>query len=145
MYKKVNGYFIVEAVYLIPIVLLLYFLVIVSGFYLYDRCVISQDGYLLAFRAGHFSDSAENYGEIIYADMPEEIDESYIRDRFSDRSKVYPYLREGELKVKVQNEEVIVTVSGFRRLLSVNKSVLRQNPIKIIRDVRRKNHGSEIP
>lgn len=145
MCKKVNGYFTVEAVYLIPIILLLYFLVIVSGFYLYDRCVISQDCYLLAFRTGHFSDSAENYGEIIYADMPEEIDESYIRDRFSDKSKAYPYLGEGELTVNVKNEEIIVTVSGFDRLLSVRKSVLRQNPFKIIRGVRRQNHGSEIP
>lgn len=145
MCKKVEGYFVVEAVYLIPIVLLLYFLVIVSGFYLYDRCVISQDSYLLAFRAGHFTDSAENYGEIIYADMPEEIDESYIKDRFSYRLNVYPYLGAGEVTANLQNEEVIVTVSGFGGLLSVKKTVLRQNPIKIIRSVRRENHGSEIP
>lgn len=134
-----------EAVYLIPIVLLLYFLIIVSGFYLYDRCVISQNCYLLAFRAGHFSDSAENYGEVIYADIPEEIDISYIRDRFSYQSDFYPYLGEGELEIKVQGEEVEVSVFGFNQLLSVSKSVLRQNPLKVIGSVRRKNYGSEIP
>lgn len=145
MCKRVGGYFTVEAVYLIPIVLLLYALIIVSGFYLYDRCVISQDCYLLAFRAGYFTDSGEGYGEVIYADMKEEIDENYIRDRFAYKSGLYPYLGEGEMTVYLQNEVTTVSISGFDHLLFMSKSVSRQNPFKIIRSVRRQNDGSKIP
>lgn len=145
MCKKIKGYFTVEAVYLIPIVLLLYVLIILGGFYLYDRCVMSQDCYLLAFRAGRFTHSAEHYGEIIYADMQEEIDVNYIKDRFAYKSQFYPYLEGGECKVHMQNEVITVSASGFDRLLFVSKSVPRQNPLKIIRKVRRQNNGCEIP
>lgn len=145
MCKKVKGYFTVEAVYLIPIILLLYILIILSGFYLYDRCVISQDCYLLAFRAGCFTDYAENSGNIIYADMTEEVDENYIRDRLAYKKGLYPYLREGKVKVYMQDEVITVSVSGFDELLYMSKSVPRQNPLKIIKRTRRQNNGSEIP
>lgn len=144
-YKKLSGYYMVEAVYLIPLVLLLYLLIILSGFYLYDRCVISQDCYLLAFRAGQFTNSSENYGEIIYADMPEEMNENYIRSRFTDKSEFYPCLGEGNCEAYLQNEVITVTISGYEQLLSVNKSVAELNPFKVIRNVRRQENASKVP
>jgi len=145
MYKEIKGYLTLEAVYLVPIILLLYVLVIVGGFYLYDRCVISQDCYLLAFRAGQFTGSEENYGEIIYADITKEFDEGYIWDRFAYKSKYYPYCRDLKYKVHKQDEAMNISVSGFRDLLSVKKSVPCLNPIKIIKNVRGQNNGSEVP
>lgn len=145
MYKKIRGYFTLEAVYLVPIILLLYALVIMGGFYLYDRCVISQDCYLLAFRAGQFTDSAVNYGKIIYADMTEEFDERYVRERFAYKSKFYPYSMDLKCRVNKKNEVVNISVSAFRNLLSVKKSVPCLNPIKIIQNVRGQSNGSEIP
>lgn len=145
MCKRTGGYFTVEAVYLIPIILFLYGLIIVSGFYLYDRCVISQDCYLLAFRAGHFTDSGENYGEIIYADMTEELDEEYVRARFLTRARLYPYFGEGKMRVNLQNEIITVSMSGFDGLLHMSKSIPRHNPFRIIKNVRRECNGSKIP
>lgn len=145
MYKRIRGFFTVEAVYLVPIILLLYVLVIVGGFYLYDRCVISQDCYLLAFRTGQFTDSAANYGKIIYADLTEEFDESYVRERFAYKSKFYPYSVDLKYRVYKKNEVMNISVSGFQNLLSVKKSVPCLNPIKIIRSVRGQSNGSEIP
>lgn len=145
MFKEIKGYFTIEAVYLIPMILLLYVLIIVGGFYMYDRCVISQDCYLLAFRAGQFTDSAENYGKIIYADMTEEFDESYIRDRLSYKSDFYPYSEDLDYTAYKQNDEMNITVSGFGNLLSIKKSVPCLNPVKIIKRVRGQNNGSKIP
>lgn len=137
MYKKIKGYFTVEAVYLIPIILLLYVLIIISGFYLYDRCVMSQDSYLLAFRGGHFTDYEENEGTVIYAEMQEKIDENYIMERMAYKTGFYPYFGEEDVKVYVQDEVITVSLSGFEELLYMNKSVLRQNPLKGIKNVRR--------
>lgn len=145
MYKKMNGYFMVEATYLVPIVLLLYMLFIVGGFLLYDRCVISQDCYLLAFRAGRFTNHRENYGEIIYGEMTGKPDETYVKERLAYKTGLYPYLGEGDITVYVQNEVITVSLSGFGNLLFVSKSIPRQNPLKIVKDVRRQNNGSKIP
>lgn len=49
-FRKANGYFTVEASMLMPLVLSLIALIFYLTFYLYDRCVISQDVYILAFR-----------------------------------------------------------------------------------------------
>ena len=86
MNKKWNGYLTVEASFLMPMVLFLYMLVILCGFYLYNRCVISQDNYLLAFRGSRFTDAAENYGEVIYGETEEtDPDESYLKSRMAQR------------------------------------------------------------
>lgn len=67
-YRRMKGYLTVEAAFVMPIVLFLYMLLILAGFYLYDRCVISQDTYLLAFRESRFTDVRQD--EVIYGDMP---------------------------------------------------------------------------
>ena len=45
-----EAYFTVEAVLIFPIALYICIFIIYSGFYIYDRCVISQDAYRAALR-----------------------------------------------------------------------------------------------
>ena len=100
MNKKWNGYLTVEASFLMPMVLFLYMLVILCGFYLYNRCVISQDNYLLAFRGSRFTDAAENYGEVIYGETEEtDPDESYLKSRMAKKASLYPFCRIQEQRV----------------------------------------------
>lgn len=44
------AYFTVEASFLVPAVLVLFVLVIYLGFFLYDRCLYTQDAYIICFR-----------------------------------------------------------------------------------------------
>lgn len=46
-----DAYFTVEASLLIPTVLVIFVLLIYLSFYLYDRCLIVQDAYILCFRS----------------------------------------------------------------------------------------------
>lgn len=71
MYKWLNGYITVEASLIVPIVLLIYMFVIKGGLYAYNRCIISQNNYLLTYREAYFTQEGENYGEVIYGNMKE--------------------------------------------------------------------------
>lgn len=57
-----------EATLVMPVVLAVFVLLIYSAYYLYGRCVLSQDSYILAFRAtraeasGHRGDMASYVG-----------------------------------------------------------------------------------
>ena len=48
--KKIKGYFTVEASMIIPLVIFLIAFLFYLSFFLYNRCVLSQDAYILAFR-----------------------------------------------------------------------------------------------
>ena len=91
--KKVNGYLTVEASFVMPIVLFLYLLVILLAFFLYNRCVISQDLYILALRGSRFTDHGSFYGEVIYGDMAEKgTDTDYLRETLADRLQYYRFM-----------------------------------------------------
>ena len=69
MCKNLKGYLTVEASFVMPLVIFLYLLIILCGFLLYNRCIISQNDYLVAFRGSRFTEAGINYGEVIYGDM----------------------------------------------------------------------------
>lgn len=48
--KEADAYFTVEAAVIVPIVLFLFVMIIYLSFYLYDRCVMTQDFYILSYR-----------------------------------------------------------------------------------------------
>ena len=72
MCKKWKGYLSLEASMILPIVLFLYFLIILAALYLYCRCAISQDTFLLCVRAERFTYGENNYGEVIYGEEEKE-------------------------------------------------------------------------
>lgn len=71
MRKKCNGYFTIEAAFILPIVLFIYLVIILSAMFLYCRCVISQDEFLLSMRGGRLTLGEEKYGEAIYGSEAE--------------------------------------------------------------------------
>ncbi|MDE6202091.1 MAG: pilus assembly protein, partial [Lachnospiraceae bacterium] len=68
MDKKWKGYFTIEAALIMPLILFLYVIIILTALFLYCRCAISQDNFLLGMRAAGFSYGEDNYGEIIYGE-----------------------------------------------------------------------------
>lgn len=138
MNKKWNGYLTVEASFVMPIVLFLYMLVILCGFYLYNRCVISQDNYLLAFRGSRFTDAAENYGEVIYGEMKEtDPDESYLKSRMAKKASLYPFCRIQKQEATYDKDRVSISVTGYRGTLVVTKQAERLDLPAIVAKTRR--------
>ena len=45
-----GGYMTIEAACIMPMVLAVYVLIMYAGFFLYDRCLFTQDAYILCFR-----------------------------------------------------------------------------------------------
>lgn len=136
--KKWKGYLTIEAAYVMPVVLFLYVLIILCGFYLYDRCVISQDNYLLAFRGSRFTFAKEGYGEVIYADMKQgSFQEQYIESRLQYKEKFYPFCQMESRIVKAEGNRIIVSVIGFKEMLAVTKEAEQLNPMNIIKETRR--------
>ena len=142
MNKKLNGYFTVEASFVIPLVLFLYMLIIVSGIFLYDRCVMSQDMYLIAFRGSRFSNSAPDYGEVIYAKSGnEEFCRQYVTEKIYYKQRFYPLFEEGMCTVSINNTEVVVFGSGFRKLLKIQKESERTDLFELIKKKRREEYA----
>ena len=57
--RKYKGYMTVEATLVVPMAVCVITLLILFSYYLYGRCILSQDCYVLAFRA---SIDADRYG-----------------------------------------------------------------------------------
>lgn len=134
MNKRWKGYMTVEASFIVPIVLIILVLIIKSSFLLYDRCVMSQDSYLLVFRGSSFTLGDKNYGEVIYGDMiQKKPDISYVKSRMYGRLQLYPFLGEGRMAVYFESNRLNLESSGFNNLLRVKKQAERRNPLLTIR------------
>lgn len=57
-----EAYFTVEAALVIPVVLCMIVMIIYLSFYLYDRCILAQDLYLLSYRQSIEKGSADRAG-----------------------------------------------------------------------------------
>lgn len=137
MNKKWNGYLTVEAAFVMPVVLFLYLTFIVCGFYLYNRCVISQDGYLMAFRGSHFTGFGTDYGEIIYGSMGNgNSAEEYVKSRLSYKSERYPFCRMELQEVKATGDSLFIRITGYRGTLEIKKRAECFNIINIVERTR---------
>lgn len=137
--KKVKGYLTVEASFVMPIVLFLYLLVILLAFFLYNRCVISQDLYLLALRGSRFTDRSSLYGEVIYGEMEEkEVNTDYLQEALTDRLQYYPFYRQQEGNIHTDDGDIEIETSGYGGTLTVNKRLERLNIREEIRKVRQR-------
>lgn len=142
MRKKCNGYFTIEAAFILPVVLFIYLLIILSAMFLYCRCVISQDDFLLSMRGGKFTWGEENYGEVIYGSEQEPFwqAESYVQKRISDRNGKYPFYSQEKVKCRINSEVFSIQASQKGSEKQIVKQVQRINPIKIIREGRKKDN-----
>lgn len=137
MNKKWNGYLTVEAAFVMPVVLFLYLTFIICGFYLYNRCVISQDGYLMAFRGSHFTDFEADYGEIIYGSMDNgSFAEEYVKSRLSYKSEGYPFCRVKLQEIKTTGNGLFIRITGYQEALEIKKRAECFNIINIVERTR---------
>ncbi len=139
MNKSWNGYLTVEASLVMPLVILIYLLMILCGFYLYNRCVISQDNYLLAFRGSRFTDAGNNYGEVIYGEMCQDDDRNhqYILERMEYKSRLYPFCNANQQKIEETGNKMVVATSGYKGTLMMKKEAEKINMLEIVRKARR--------
>ena len=138
MCKKWKGYLSLEASMILPIVLFLYFLIILAALYLYCRCAISQDTFLLCVRAERFTYGENYYGEVIYGEEEKEwMSEQYVMERISQKKNTYPGYPTtgGECRITETDAVVEIREKGLRR--SIIKRIRRINPVSLIREGRR--------
>lgn len=143
MHKKQNGYFTIEASFVLPIVLFLYLLIILSALFLYCRCAISQDDYLLAMRAGRFTWGENDYGEVIYGSKQEEAwdAESYVQERLAHKRALYPVYPSQEGVCAIGSESVVVQVGQKGSANLIVKKFSTLNPVELIREGRRNDYA----
>ncbi len=144
-----KGYLTVEASFILPTALFLYIFLVFTAFFLYSRCILAQDCYLLSFRGSIFTGWAEEYGEIIYGYLPvrdkEEINR-YIEQRtlrlYEDGK--YPAFQKESEEINADELKVIMIIKGKTRIpfwqekeIKIESQAVTTNPIAIIREVRR--------
>lgn len=167
----VNGYLTVEASFLIPMILWLTILLISTTFFLYNRCLLAQDVYLMSFRGSVFTDWSEGYGEVIYG-YPDKRNVDTIRENIGQRimglkekqyfsgSYVgkYPFFEWGEEQVIIEEQngrqseselKVTVIVQGkagfsvvYGKTIIAKAQASAYNPIAVIREARRRNRNA---
>lgn len=138
-FKKLRGYFTIEASFVMPIVLFLYLAVLTAAILLYNRCVVSQDCYLLGLRGARFTRASENYGEVIYGDdrVSDLQRENYIVDRWNRKSVYYLGDTLPELSCVVENQSVLIRAGIKEDLQVIEKQTAILNPVKWIRERRK--------
>lgn len=99
--KGIKAYFTVEASMIIPMVIFLFAIIFYLTFFLYDRCIASQDAYILAFRGSICCDMGT--GEI----------EQYVRKQAQEQfGKRYMALTGFTEKVQADRNKVEVEITG---------------------------------
>ena len=143
MHKKWKGYLTVEASFIMPIVLFLYLLIILAALFLYCRCAISQDNFVLGVRAGSFTRGEDCYGEVIFAEAERSSwqAEPYVMERLSYKREFYPFFPSAGGVCRLNGERVLIQ-TGQRALAGrISKNVQRLNPVEIIREGRKKQNA----
>ena len=89
MDEKLNGYMSLEADYLFPIILFIYYLVIMSSLLLMCRCLNSQNNYIIGMRGASFTRGEEEYGEVIYGTDDRFNKSEYAMSRLDKAGSMY--------------------------------------------------------
>ena len=78
--RKFKGYMTLEASLIMPVVICVIVLIIYFAYYLYGRCVLSQDTYILAFRAAELNskDYAGDKISYVYDKADEKLGRKYL-------------------------------------------------------------------
>lgn len=139
MCKKLKAYFSVEASMILPMILFLYLMIILAALFMYCRCAISQDTFLLSMRAGRFTFGEREYGEVIYGEETAKkwSVESYVQERLKLRQNTYPFFSYTGGICEIGTGSVNIRVWNKKYEGSLNKSTQRINPVKMIREGRK--------
>ena len=128
-FKRLKGYFTVEASMIVPLVIVLIAFILYLTFYLYDRCIVTQDAYILAFR-----------GTLCCGEDSTEIEQLVRSQSVGQYGSKYIGTNPLESRIRVDSKKVEVEVTG--RMTAVNggffakKEAERICPVECIRKVR---------
>lgn len=80
MSRWLKAYFSIEAEMVFPIILVLYYLIILLAVTLFSGCIKSQNTFVEDLKKVRFTNVSEEYGEVIYGQMEGsgEITESFV-------------------------------------------------------------------
>lgn len=139
MRRKLKGYFTVEASFIMPVILFLYLLIILTALFLYCRCAISQDNFLLAMRGAEFTGGRENYGEVLYGEAEDSgwAAESYIQERLIYKKRFYPFFPSTGGICEKRGGKVLVETGQKGSGQKIAKTAQQLNPVTVIREGRR--------
>lgn len=134
IFKIKKGSSTVEAAYLIPMLMLLVAFLIYLSFFLYNRFIVTEAAYICALRGSRleYGTAKECYSEAGKA----------LADLLNGR---LPAMEQCETKTEVTGAKVGITIRIKQKLpfwdkeleYSVEKSAVRLNPYRFIRDWRR--------
>lgn len=130
-----SGYMTVEATLMIPIVLYVCIFIIYSGFFVYDRCVMKQDAYRAAMKAGSVY---RQDGQEVYNTAWNALEELTV-DKYIATQCHYEVSVQGKVCVTVQGE-VEVPFKGLEKMTGVSSWKIEEkaesqclNPVFFIR------------
>lgn len=79
--RTLAGYMTVEASLILPMVLCIYTILIYTGYFLYNRCIATQDAYVLCFRESIHKDSTLwSYpdGSVVREEEDDQVGDKYL-------------------------------------------------------------------
>ncbi len=167
----IRGNLTVEASLLFPLILWLVILLLSTAFILYNRCLLAQDTYILSYRGSVFTDWPDGYGEVIYGKLDNR-DIREIRNNIENRitglkessyvsgSYVgkYPFfiwvdeqiIIEDQYSRQSSGHKITVIIQGKagfsvtdRKDIKASAQALADNPIAIIRRIRRNGNAGD--
>lgn len=112
MGKRISAYMSVESSVIFSIVIMLYYLVIISSMLLLDRCLLAQNDYIVALRGAMFSDGREEYGEVIYGEENSFDRKNYVESRLGNMGNMYVFFPIKERKVILTNQSLVLSESS---------------------------------
>ena len=138
--KRLKGSFSLEASFIMPMVLLLYLLIILAALFLYCRCAISQDTFLLCMRAERFTYGETDYGEVIYGEEETNwLPDDYVLERLEQKRSTYPGYASFGGECRITEEDVARIRARMQEVIEnpIIKRMRKINPIDIIREGRK--------
>ena len=107
-----NAYFTLEACMIMPLVFMVIFFIMYSGFYFYNKCLLKQDIYRQLIRAGQIKNTSNE--EI--ADEIRRTDSSWYYDK-------YIMCSFGDKHIEVNHDNIVI---GQEAALNVNLPMLQK-------------------
>ena len=135
--KHINAYFTIEASFIIPFTLCIFFLIIYFTFYLYNHCVVRQSIYIAELR-GQQMKNVSNAAIKEYVD--EQLDKLLKEQVFQYQIDYSSDVNYADIKVKskssINNKMSAMGVYNPPFLVSdENKTILRFYPAEFIRAI----------
>lgn len=134
--KTWKGTFTVEAAMIVPIVLFLYLSILSVSLFLYDRCVGSQNCFLLGLRSARYTCAEENYGEVIYGEESYMDAKEYVQERWQRKRRYDMGGHMRNILCEMETYDVRIGISEGETMV-LEKRIKKLNPVDAIRERRK--------